>query len=118
MIIVFDKDVDKNITDIYTTDTSVDATKVFWSSLGSSVWVIDEKNFKIMICTDSVTITFNSKDALEPYITQRKLLAPNWIYPTIKYNTDPYYDLPKTGVIEHHVYKNTDVEADLKKNML
>ncbi len=111
MVIIFDKAIDSNISSVVSGDITGEA--FYWQSETSHGWLIDSTNFKIRVGADDTTINFASAEAMTPYIEQ--FLAPDPGKNPVRdgINTDPFYDLPKTGTIQSHTYEDTDIEQDL-----
>lgn len=111
MVIVFDKNVDNNITSVQSGD--IIGNVFYWQSETAHGWLIDETNAKIRMGADDTTINFTNKEAMKPYIDQFIALSSLHNPVTSGVNNDAFYDLPKTGTIVSHTYTNTDIEKDL-----
>lgn len=118
MLIVFDKNTDTNIVSIIsgddTTGQPFNATQYYWSAESGNCILSDEVNFKLRVGNDDVVITFNSVEAMKPYIEQLFIVFATLAYPGTKgVIRDMYNDKPKTGAIVQHEYTFTDIEKTL-----
>lgn len=112
MVIVFNKTVDTNITEVITGDQA--GTQFYWKYDGSN-WMVDETTFTISMGADATKITFSSLAAMEPYVLQYKALNAALHNPFVDgIIDDPHYDKPKSGEIVPHTYVSTDIEKELK----
>lgn len=112
MIILFDKDIDSNITSILSND--VECTRFYWNDTTSN-WGVDLTGFHITMGADATVITFNSAEALQPYIDQF-LSIDEGISPINDFVPNPDYvrgDKSSNGQIVPHTYVDTDIEKDL-----
>jgi len=109
MVIVFDKNVDDNITSVESGDIVGDI--FYWQSETAHGWLIDRTNFKIRMGADDTTINFENEEGMEPYIEQFVSMSA-LINPSEGINEDPFYDKVGTGDIAEHTYEDTDVEQE------
>lgn len=110
MVIVFDKNVDSNITSVESGDVIGDI--FYWQSETAHGWLIDPTNFKIRMGADDTTINFANVASMQPYI-QQFLAISTTVNPAVDdIRDDPFYDKPKTGEIVSHTYEDTDIEKE------
>lgn len=112
MVIIFDKNVDANITSVESGD--VIGEIFYWQSETAHGWTIDRTNFKIRMGADDATINFANSEGMQPYIDQFIAMSSMYNPAVDGVNTDPFYDKPKTGQIEEHTYVDTDIEQEWK----
>jgi len=111
MIILFDRAIDANITEIVTND---EISTAFYWRYDLSNWTVNRTGFTISMGADGTKISFNSLAAMQPYIAQFEALYPDIYSPKNGVKTDPHYDrMPPSGEIVPHTYVNTDIEKDL-----
>jgi hypothetical protein len=114
MVIVFDKNIDPNITKVETNDE--EGTAFYWT-FDLSNWMVNSGvngTYTISMGADGTKITFTNQAAMQPYIAQFKALYPDIHSPYTSVTNDPHYDrMPPSGQIVPHTYVNTDIEKDL-----
>lgn len=111
MVIIFNKSVDSNIMTIDCGNMSADIFN--WAISASTSHVIDSLNFKLKAGATDVTVTFNSLEAMAPYIESFRQFHTLNNPITNGVIINPGYARFESGTINSHTYANTDIEQEL-----